>query len=100
MTDRIPHDATVRIHVGSHASALRDLATLLEHTGDAQFTIDSLRSLADRSEEMYRQQMARVDTTPERNRLAHAIAERWRVDPSDPVDDLREQARALNARET
>lgn len=54
--ERIPPDASIRLNVGSGTSALRDLATLLEHTGDARFTIETLRSLADRYEAMYREQ--------------------------------------------
>ena len=59
MTAPIPSRASVRMSVSSHTNALRDLATLLEHTRDADFTIESLRKLADRVEQMYREQHAR-----------------------------------------
>lgn len=60
VADRAWVDGTVRVNLRSHTSALRDLATLLEHTGDAQFTIESLRSLADRAEQMHAEQQAGV----------------------------------------
>lgn len=47
-----PPRPTVTVDLRSATSALRDMATLLEQTGDVRFTINGLRRLADRYEEM------------------------------------------------
>lgn len=51
---------TLVMNTRSATSALRDLATLLEH-GDVPFVLEGLRKLADRIEEMAREQAEKAD---------------------------------------
>lgn len=55
MADKYPE--TLTMNTRSMSSALRDLATLLER-GRGPYVVDALRSLADRVEQMARDQGA------------------------------------------
>ena len=56
---RIPHDATVAMNVRSLQNALRNIATLLPY--DPPQAVQNLEMLADRVEEMWREEQARDD---------------------------------------
>lgn len=51
---RVPHDATVKMNVQSMTNALRNIATLLPY--DPAQAVENLKILADRVEEMYREE--------------------------------------------
>lgn len=55
---RIPPDATVNMNVGSLTSALKNIATLTPY--DVPQAIKNLEMLADRVEDMYREQNERA----------------------------------------
>lgn len=58
----IPHDATVTVNVHSTTSALRDIVTLMQRGGLTQMMWamdEGLPMLADRIEEMYKEQHER-----------------------------------------
>jgi hypothetical protein len=57
MTDRPPPDATVSMNLRSLQNALRNIATLMPY--DLQQGVANLQMLADRAEEMWREQQER-----------------------------------------
>lgn len=57
MSARIPPEATVSMNVRSLTNALRNIATLLPY--DPPQAVVNLNMLADRAEEMYREQEAK-----------------------------------------